>query len=196
MNENTGEVQLTEQEAATKLIALVAAGNTEAYQALRALYWKKVCAVVCTVLNAGASDPLIEDTADYAFDTMRNRATTYDPSRGGFWPWLGGIAKKAHKNVLRSHKSRRERENKWTYLQQVPDTGSMTIHVRPDGGSIAVHNDEEWKPERANKRRVRDINRWIKIKGPSWLDEVPWMFRVHGGTGSITIEMVKENKKK
>jgi DNA-directed RNA polymerase specialized sigma24 family protein len=195
-NENTGEVQLKEQEAATGLIALVAAGNTEAYQALRELYWKRVCAVVCTVSDAGASDKLIEDIADYAFDTMRNRVTTYDSSKGDFWPWLRGIAKNAPKNVLRSHKSRREREKKWTYVHQLPDTGSMTIHVRPDGGSIAVHDGEEWEPERRNKRRVLDVNRWIKIKGPSWLGEIDWMFRVHAGSGGITFEMVKENKKK
>jgi DNA-directed RNA polymerase specialized sigma24 family protein len=188
-NENTGGVQLTEQEAAAKLIALVAAGNTEACQALRALYWKKVCAAAS---DAGAGDTLIEEIADYAFDTMRNRATTYDPSKGAFWPWLRGIAKNAPKNVLRSHKSRREREKKWTYVHQLPDTGSMTIHVRPDGGSIAVHNGEEWEPDKGNKRRVRDVNRWIKIKGPSWLGEVDWMFRVHGGSGSVTFEMVKE----
>ena len=195
MNENTGEVQLAEQEAATKLIALVAADDREAYQALRALYWKRVRAVVCTVSDAGASDTLIEEISDYAFDTMRNRATTYDPSKGGFWPWLKGIAKNAHKNVLRSHKSRMQREKKWTYVHQVPDTGSMTIHVRPDGGSIALHG-EEWEPERANERRVRDVNRWIKINGPTWLGEVAWMFRLHGGPGGITIEMVKENKKR
>jgi DNA-directed RNA polymerase specialized sigma24 family protein len=116
----------TEQEAATKLVALVADGNTEAYQALRALYWKRVCAAAS---DAGTSDTLIEEIADYAFDTMRNRATTYDPSKD-FWPWLRGIAKNAPKNVLRSHKSRREREKKWTYVHQLPDTGSMTIHVR------------------------------------------------------------------
>jgi hypothetical protein len=195
-NENTGEVQPTEQEAATKLIALVAAGNTGACQALRALYWKKVCVVVRTVLDASASDKLIEEIADYAFETMRKRASTYDLVRGDFLPWLKGMAKTAHLNVLRSHKSRREREKKWTYVHQVPDTGSMTIHVRPDGGSIAVHNGEQWEPGRSNKRRVLDVNRWIKIKGPSWLGEVAWMFRVHGGPGGITIEMVKENKKK
>ena len=191
-NENTGKVQLAEQEAATGLISLVAAGNTEAYQALRELYWKRVCAAAS---DAGAGDTLIEEIADYTFDTMRNRATTYDPSKD-FWPWLRGIAKNAPKNVLRSHKSRREREKKWTYVHQLPDTGSMTIHVRPDGGSIAVHNGEEWEPERRNKRRVRDVNRWIKIKGPSWLGEIDWMFRVHGGAGGITFEMVKEKRKK
>ena len=190
-NENTGEMQLTEQEAAAKLIALVAFGNKEAFHGLRALYWERVCAVVCTVSGAGASNTLIEEIADYAFDTMRNRATTYDPPRGGFWPWLQGITKNALKNVLRSHNSRREREKNWTRVHQAPDTGSMTIHVRPDGGSIAVHNDEEWEPEKANKRRVRDVNHWIKINGPSWLGEVDWMFRVHGGTGGITFEMCK-----
>jgi hypothetical protein len=184
------------QEAAAKLIAIVATGNTEAYQALRALYWKKVRAVVCTASGAGADDTLIEDITDYAFDTMRKRASTYDPGRGDFWPWLKGMAERAHMNVLRSHRSRREREKKWTQVHQVPDSGSMTIYVRPDGGSIAVHNGMEWGPERSNKRRVQDVNRWIKIKGPSWLDEVPWMFRVHGGPGGITIKMVKEKRKK
>jgi hypothetical protein len=195
-NENTGEVQLTGQENAAELILLVATGNTEAYQTLRALYWKKVCAVVYTVLDAGASDKLIEEIADYAFDTMRKRASTYDPLRGEFWPWLKGMAKAAHLNVRRSHGSRREREKKWTGVHQAPDTGSMTIHVRPDGGSIAVHDDENWEPERANKRRVRDVNRWMRLQRPYWLDDTTWMFRVHGGPGGITIEMVKKNEKK
>jgi len=74
----------SKQEGAATLIPLVAAGKTEVYQALRTLYWKKVCAVVCTVLDAGASDKLIEEVADYAFETMRKRASTYDPSRGDF----------------------------------------------------------------------------------------------------------------
>jgi DNA-directed RNA polymerase specialized sigma24 family protein len=191
-NENTGEA---EQQGAAQLVACVAAGDRKALARLQLLYWDKVCAVIRYTLDNEAAEPEIEEIASRVFDTMRGRATTYDPARAAVWPWLRGIAEYTAKNARRSHRSRREREKKWTYVHQVPDSGSMTIYVRPDGGSIALH-EAEWEPERANRRRVRDVNKWMRMDGPNWLGEVPWMFRVHSGLGGVTFEMCKKSEKK
>jgi hypothetical protein len=172
-----------------ELVARVAGENSGAIQELQKRYWKRVLAVVRDVLGAGPGESAIEEIAERVFDAVQKRATTFDLRRP-FWNWLRGIARNKAKESARSYKRRIQRESSYAYVHREPDTGSMTIVVRPDGGgSIAIHNGElELRPRR---KRCRDANRWLRINGPKWLSEVEFMFRTLGGTGGIKPQMSK-----
>jgi hypothetical protein len=165
------------------LVARLATGGLSALHELQNRYRERVCTVARDVTGAGPGDSAIEEIADRVFDAVPKMATTFDPRRP-FWNWLRGIAQNKAKESARSYRRRIQRESGYAYAHHEPDTGGMTIVVRPDGGgSIAIHNGElELRPRR---KRCRDANRWLRINGPKWLSEVEFMFRIHGGPGGV-----------
>jgi RNA polymerase sigma-70 factor (ECF subfamily) len=87
-----------------ELIHQVAAGDSEAIKVLHTRYVGLVFHVATQSLGAGAAEDLVQDV----FVQLWRRASTYDPARGPFRPWLLQIVHFRIINELRSRSRRPE----------------------------------------------------------------------------------------
>lgn len=81
-------------------------GKIEAWQALYDAYAERVWRSVARLLGANAAD--VADVVQETMMAAARSASTFNPERGGLWPWLWGIA---HNHVV-LHLRKKERRDR------------------------------------------------------------------------------------
>src|SRR5687767_4173728 len=83
-------------------------GKIEAWQALYDAYAERVWRSVARLLGPHRSD--VADVVQETLMAAARSAATFEPERGGLWPWLWGIAR----NHVALHLRKQERQHRLT----------------------------------------------------------------------------------
>ncbi len=84
-----------------ELVERAASGDEKAFEELVRRYQGRVRAYFALRLEDAS---MVDDLAQEVFVVMYTSLSRYEPSRGGVWRWLKGIARNVLRNELRKHR--------------------------------------------------------------------------------------------